>query len=196
MEAKVDWYWLIENDSILKNPYVSGIGNLPDLHIDDFGKIVRTEDQFWIRSESSKYDGDPDDLLQTHLSGYLAISKRFRDALESLSVSGIQYLPLRVFDHSRRQVGLFFIANLLKLVPALDKKKSDYDLLPADYFIPEMRGLISGIRKACLKKEYLNDLDIFRLADYPFMIFVSGRVKDIFIKNNFTGASFSKVECT
>jgi hypothetical protein len=47
--------------------------------------------------------------------------------------------------------------------------------------------------KPVLRKSVIVGHDIFRVAEYPLAYFVSGRFREIFVRNKFTGYSFKEV---
>jgi len=69
-------------------------------------------------------------------------------------------------------------------------------IFPSNYFLPELRGEIRAIRKATLIKEIIKDKDAIRLEGYSNMLFVSDKIKNLFEKSGFTGASFVEVDAT
>lgn len=130
--------------------------------------------------------------MQSYL-GLPVYSARLRKVLDKSGFTGIQYLPIRVLRADGTPFDGFAIANILNLLPAMDYKKSDYDLYEDDYFLPARRGKVRGIRKPVLHSTVINGYDIFRLKEYKRYIIVSKRFRDIFVANNFTGYSFHEV---
>lgn len=192
------WYWVVECDNTVADPLVTDSDNLEALGFDewDFREGHRIDNWFtslFVKAQEPENDGDPDDVLQTHL-GIPIYSGRLRVALEQANINGIQYLPIKVLRPNGEQIKGFSIANILHLVPALDLDKSDYDVYPDDYFLPERRGLVSGVRKGVLKANELENHDIIRLKKYEVRIYISEKFKDVFEKNSFTGYSFHEVK--
>lgn len=194
------WYWVVECDNTVSDPLVTDSDNLETLGFDewDFRKGIRIDINTWptsvfVKALNSEDDGEPDDVLQTHL-GIPIYSERLRIALEEANIAGIQYLPLNVLRPNGEAINGYSIANILNLAPALDLDKSDYDVYPDDYFLPERRGLVSGVREGVLKADKLENCDIIRLEEYKVKIYASKKFKEVFENNNFTGYSFHEVK--
>lgn len=192
MSNEVRWFWPVASDNTVDDPYVGDLADLDGFEEGDLdcGKYIeKWTPNASIRATQSTNDGEPDDVLQTCLS-VPVYSRRLRSAIEEAGIAGIQYLPVMVFRPDGTRIGGYSIANLLNVVPALDLDKSDYDVYPDDYFLPQRRGQISGIRKAVLRRSALKDLDVIRLAEFVVDIYVSDRFKTIFERGKFAGYSF------
>lgn len=76
-------------------------------------------------SRSRKDDGHADDLLRTHLA-IPTFSSRFREALEYAGVAtgDIQYLPIRIFQSTGKEVRGYAMANIVSRVAALNYEES------------------------------------------------------------------------
>jgi hypothetical protein len=146
----------------------------------------------WVRATNIEDDGEPDDVLQNHLD--LPIySPQFVHALMKAHIQGIQFLPIKVIRPNGKILMGFEIANILEKKDCLVADQSDFDLFPGDYFIPERRGTIRGLRRAVLDLNLLDNCDIFRLSAYLPNIYVSEKIKVIFEGHYFTGYSFREV---
>lgn len=191
------WYWAIDNDNAVANPYVAGTGDLMGVEGWELwsGKpISNWNEASWIKAETAEDDGDPDDALQDYLSPPI-YSPRLRQALEAAGIGGIQWLPLHVLRPDGTEIPGYAIANIVNLVEgALDLERSDYDVYPPDYFLHERVGKVRGLRIPVLRAEKLQGLDIIRLAEYEAPFYVSERFKDTFEKAGCTGHSFREVE--
>jgi hypothetical protein len=99
-----------------------------------------------------------------------------------------------VLDSKSQDVGDFAVANVIDVVPALDRERSSYDTLPPDYFLPERRGNIAGIQRAVLDAKKLIGHHIIRLEEFRQGLYVSEHFKDAFERGQFTGYSFVEVE--
>lgn len=186
------WYWIVSCDNTVANPFVADTGDLKGFDRDDLTCGRRVEGwnpEAWVRASRSEDDGDPDDALQTHLA--LPIySRRLRGALGEASILGIQYLPIETIRPDGSHFGGFAIANILSVQPALDFERSDYELFPNDYFLPQRRGKVRCLKTAVLRASRLKEHDILRLAEYDEDIYVSERFKIVFETGGFTGYSF------
>jgi hypothetical protein len=146
--------------------------------------VMRVRDQRWA--------GEPDDVLQNYL-GLPVYSTRLKQALECQGISGIQYLPTRVFGFNSEELPTYYIANIVELRPALDPTTSDFDVFPPDYFLPSRRGKLSGLRRATLLSSQLRKCDVLRLAQFPASIYVSEQFKSAFEQEGCSGYSFEPV---
>ncbi|RJQ27969.1 MAG: hypothetical protein C4589_07420 [Peptococcaceae bacterium] len=190
------WYWTVDCANTVEDPLVAGKADLKGFEEWDFrrGQLIENWDgTAWLQVEEPQDDGDPDDVLQSHL-GLPIYSARLRKALDKAGVTGIQYLPVRVLHYDGTPIEGFAIANILNLLPALDFEKSDYDLYPDDYFLPERRGKVRAVRRPVLRYKVIEGCDILRLKEYKVMILVSERFRNLFVANGFTGYSFYEVK--
>lgn len=191
------WYDGIDCDNAVANPYVADTGDLMGVEQWELwsGKtMAHWNETAWIQARKPGNDGDPDDALQSYLSPPI-YSARLRQALEAAGITGIQWLPLHVLRPDGTEIPGYAIANIVNLVEgALDLERSDYDVYPPDYFLPERVGKISGLRIPVLRAEKILGLDIFRPAEYVVSFYVSERFKQAFEKAGCTGHSFREIE--
>jgi hypothetical protein len=193
---KEKWYWLVWWDNTLENPFVSGAGDLKGIEPDRFreGKRIDNWDESaWLSLEAVSGEGEPDDVLQNHLD-LLVFSPRLQQALSQAGIGGIQYCPIRIVSLDGSEERGFAIANILNLVPALDLQCSDYDQFPRNYFAKQNRGQVRAVRRAVLRGETLNGIDILRPAEYAASVYVSELFKRAFLTANHTGFSFHEVK--
>jgi len=188
------WYWLIQCDNTVDDPFVA---DTADASIDasalSSGKPIESWSEVaWLKAAKPEDDGDPDDALQNHL-GLPIFSPVLHEELMRADVRGFQYLPVRIIRPDGRVLGTFSIANIVECREALNMSRSNYDVFPDDYFLPERRGRVRGILSATLIADALRDCDVVRLKEFPFSIYVSQRFKDTFELGEFTGLSFVKV---
>jgi hypothetical protein len=190
------WYDVTECDNTVDDPLVTDTDELHGINEDDLsdGRIITNWDpKSWIQATKAEWDGVPDDALQSHLWPPI-YSYRLRNAIEAASIKGIQWLPINVLHRDGSSAGLFFVANILNMRPALDEERSDLTRYEEDYFIETRRGKVSGIWKPVLKKSELAQVDIIRLQQFTVAIFVSQKFKELFEQGRFTGWSFTEVE--
>lgn len=191
------WYHVIRHDNAVANPYVAGKGDLIGVDPEDLWSgipVTTWNEAAWIKAETVEDDGDPDDALQSYLRPPI-YSARLRQALEATGIGGIQYLPLHALRPDGTEIPGYAIANIVNLVEgALDLERSDYDVYPPDYFLPERVGRVRGLRIPVLRADKLKGLDIVRLAEYVVSFYVSERFKDAFEKAGCTGHSFREVD--
>jgi hypothetical protein len=94
----------------------------------------------------------------------------------------------------RTSIDGFSIANVLNCADALDRRLSNFDVFPDDYFLPQRRGQIRAIKKPVLMRGALIAFHIIRLAQYKAPIYVSERFVRAFEFIDCTGFSFHEVE--
>jgi hypothetical protein len=192
------WYKLLQIYDAEGQPYVSSRDDLhgwEEWQLSQGKPIERWDNGAWIKCIENETDGVPDDGLWNHL--VLPIfSSRVQRALADAKIEGIQYLPIRVLRPDDSEYFGYAIANILNLPEALDREKSDFDVFPEDYFLPDRRGLISGIRKTVLRKKPLHEFHIIRLKEFDVAVFVSQHFVDVYEENKFTGYSFAPVQLT
>jgi hypothetical protein len=129
------------------------------------------------------------DYLSTDL-GWFVISAKFKDTLDRIGVTNIQYIPVRiknVVDDS--VVEGYFVANICSLIDALDLANSEY----SEFEVDENEKVLS-IRKYALKRNAIKDLHVFRVEKSPLAIFVSEKVKEEVERNKITGCDFLEVK--
>ncbi len=193
-----DWYQVIRGANTVKSPLVTNDDDLCGYEEDDFtnGEYIGVENwcsEAWVGSKLKKDDGDPDDVLVNHLMIPI-FSPRLKKNIEKITMKEIEFLPLKIIKPSGSIINSFYIANIVNVIEAVDKKKSEFDIFPNDFPNPNMRGKISFFKKLILNKKAIKNNNIFRLAEYKEKIIVSGKVKEVFVKNNYTGYKFSEVE--
>jgi len=189
------WYRPIWCSNTVADPYVSNSGDLgsfEEWQLREGREVSGWPDNAWIKADP-RADGDPDDVLQTHLAVPI-YSARLRDALVNAGISGIQYLRVKVLRVSGVELPGFEIANIINRIAALDLDRSSYSTYASDYFRPERRGEISGLRKPILRGRALDGVDIFRLQEYSVAEFVSEKFVLAFRSAGCTGYSFREVQ--
>jgi hypothetical protein len=189
------WYWLVTNDNTVKNPFVSDTGDLEGFEKWIFADCKAFKDwseKAWVGANKPGNDGDPDDSLQNHF-GLLIFSAQLRIALEEAGIGGIQYLPIQVLRPTGSRIEGYCIINILNCVKAFDLGKTIHSRYPMDYFLPERRGELSSVRQVTLRSNQLKGHDIIRPEEYKVKVYVSGRFKEVFENNRFSGLSFHDV---
>ncbi len=192
------WFQVAGCDNTAANPLVTDSHDLRGYDEYAFmrgSQFTNWDPTSWLKASRPENDGDPDDALQNHL-GLPVYSARLSNALTASGIHEIQYLPVQILRPSGECVLGFSIANTLSVVSALDIAHSDYDTFPDDYFLPERRGRIAGLRRAILRASALHGHDVVRLAEFPFDIFVAEAFRSTFDSAECTGYSFVEVEIT
>lgn len=189
------WYWVITSSNTVENPLVTDNDNL-DGREDEFvmGKTWH-ETQQPLRLEASKpeNDGLADDALQNHLDLPI-LSSSLQQTMIAEAIRGTQMVPIELVRPDRTKIEGYAILNVLCRRDALNRSRSDFELFPEDYVLPQRRGMVRAVRRPVLDARSLLDTDFVRLNEYPFQLFVSERVRDLFEKGRFTGWAFREVE--
>jgi hypothetical protein len=149
-----------------------------------------------LYSDEKECDGDPDDMLANDL-GLPVFSERLRKELAKAAIAteDFQFLPVRVALSTGREFGGFAIANILSRVPALDPDHSFMLDIDEDEIDPlTEKAKVTGIGRAALRADALQNHDVIRLLEFFPAIYVSRRFRDIFNQNGFTGATFYPLE--
>jgi hypothetical protein len=151
----------------------------------------------WLKVVTGRNEGEPDDVL-ANVHAMPIYSARLRAALDAAGITGIQYLPVRIYHRDGSLVDGYSIANILSLVPALDLERSDYSRFGDSLFVtpttPDHAERISEIRTAVLRRSLLEGHDIIRLKELRLIVYVSEGFKEVFEANHFTGYGFREVE--
>lgn len=189
------WYWVITSSNAVQNPLVTdsdNFGGKEDAFV--LGKSwEQSSSRLWLAALKPEYDGVADDALQNHLD-LPVLSGSVQHAMTKAAVRGAEFVPIEVFRPDRTGIDGFAILNVLHRVDALDRGKSDFDVFPDDYVIPQRRGMVRALRWPVLNARRIIDTDFLRLNEYPFPLYVSERVRGIFEKGGFSGWSFREVE--
>lgn len=131
---------------------------------------------------------EPKDLLPNNL-GWLLISQKFKNVLNTIEIIGVQYLPVNIIEkNTGEKLEGFSVLNIISLIDALDLTHSTYTEI-------EARGQkYLSIIKYALDSEKLNDFHIFRLENSKFACFISQIVKEQLETNKTTGCDFLEVK--
>jgi len=190
------WYWTVGCTNAVGNPFIAESSFLNGLDESSFerGESIGDWDPVaWLAARKALNDGEPDDVLQNSL-GLPVFSSRLQQALLAAGIDDVEYLPIHVRRPSGEEIAGFAIANVLRLVEALDVPRSDVSVFPQDYFLLDRRGRVSAIRRAVLRESRLWERDIVRLFEFPSSVYVSERFRDVFVSAGCTGFGFVRVE--
>ena len=192
------WYWAISWENTVQNPFVSSTEDIYGHEEWEFRRgeyAERWNPQAWIQCTKAEWDGEPDDVLQTHLNIPI-YSSRLQEVIGKARFSGIQFLPIRVLRLNGSEVPGFAIANILNIPSTMDMEQSWYDKFADDYFAPEDRGRVSGVYRMVLKQKSLEGCDIIRVREFHQSVYVSERFKREFEAARCTGYSFQEIRLT
>lgn len=176
-----------END----DDYVIVTSNKKAEEYDD--KLVKGElIKNWDREMKFKYNVEEGKILTDYLAsdnGWFIVSKKFRDLMKETIGKSIQYLDINIINSiTKEDDNTYKVANVTTLLDALDLENSIYDFFELD------DEKILSVEKYALKKEKINNYNIFRLKDESIPIFVSEEVKNIIEENLLIGFKFLEVK--
>lgn len=141
-----------------------------------------------------KEQGPVLDYTETSTRTVPIVSLRLKQALEKITRDEVEFIAVEVAGmtaEQRVQHGEFFIMNVCKQVECLDPARSMVTYYPDDNYGGKDAGKISMIYRLVLDPtRIVGDEHIFRLPEYPFVIIVSEKVRDIVLENNYTGMRF------
>ncbi|HKD79392.1 MAG TPA: DUF1629 domain-containing protein [Candidatus Angelobacter sp.] len=192
------WYWAISWGKTVSNPFVSSAEDLKgyeDWQLERGHHIEHWDPTAWIRCTKPEWDGEPDDVLQTHLAIPI-YSPRWQEVIRNARFSGIQFLPIRVLHMNGGEIPGFAIANILNIPFAMDLERSHYTMFDDDDCEPEDRGKVSGVYRMVLRRSPLSNYDVIRVKEFHQSLYVSERFKLEFEAAKFTGYTFQEVQLT
>lgn len=143
----------------------------------------------WDKRETftfSKSDGSELTDYICNDFGWIIVSDNFKKTFENEGMTGIQFLQVSVVNKDNDiDVGIYYVANIINLIAAVDMEKSEYfEILPDRY------SFVSFV----LKEEAIRGFDIFRLKEYDVQAFSSEKFKKMIKNNKLTGFNFNKVK--
>jgi hypothetical protein len=151
------------------------------------GKFIEN----WNKNITFYYNPKEGDILTDYLAnnlGWFIVSKKFKDIINELGTSEIQYLPVNIVDlESNSNKNIYYVANVLEVVDAIDLEHSDYSVMELD------NEKIYSIRKYALKQEGIINKDLFKLNGDEIPLFVSESFKHSVETYNITGCDFSEI---
>ena len=156
-------------------------------------KIVKGEFvNDWNKEIKFEYNIEDGKIFTDYLAsdnGWVIVSKKFRDIMKEITKECIQYLDINIVNSMTGEEDKSYkVANIIKLVDALDLENSTYDFFELD------DEKILSVEKYALKKEEISNYDIFKLEGETIPIFVSERFKKIVEENSLVGFKFLEVK--
>ena len=110
----------------------------------------------WNDNITFNFNPNEGDRLTDYLAnnlGWFIVSKKLKDTISNLGVEGIQYLPVNIVDlESNSTIIEYYIANILKIVDAINLNNSDYSVMDLD------GEKIYSIRKYAVTQDKINKL--------------------------------------
>jgi len=186
--------------SVIVNPlYIQNI-ELKELNFWDLtnGKFVEN----WHQDTVGFYKGNPQ-LIDFPITAYdiPIVSMRLKIFLESLGVESIQYLPICLKNSNGKisELNNYFIANILRVVDAINRKHSVYQTWTKKNLMfwekrEWMLGTFRDVKKAVLNFDLVKQERLFRIKGWSGLIVIREDVKREIENANITGFVFSKVE--
>ena len=156
--------------------------------------IVCEGNKIEIWNDEITFDFNPDEgkVATDYLGnsyGWLIFSGNFINETNNLINESIQYLPITIRDKKNNTKLLgYHVANVYKVIDALDLENSKYDLFELD------DEKILSVEKYALKKEVIEGYNIFKLENDTIPTFISEDLKNKIEENNLTGFQFLEVK--
>jgi uncharacterized protein DUF1629 len=116
------------------------------------------------------------------------ISPPMREGLGKAGVDNIEYYPARVINRSTKEERKYFAANVIGLVSAMDRGKSDFMPYDSD------PNIILDISKLVLDERRCAGVQLFRLAEFEILMVVDEGVKIELERRNLFGLQFVRPE--
>lgn len=147
-------------------------------------KINEDEIKFssiWLKNVSKRFP----DLMGTGSSEYF-ITDKFKDLILSMeSPENIHFIH-GVFTRKPKE---YWLMNLLNNVECFDWENSEYTIYDEARV---GRKAINEIEKLAIKEEKVNGRNIFQIAEYPFSIYISQKLKDAMEEHGITGYALDR----
>jgi len=144
----------------------------------------------WPEGVTFYTEGEPlEDYLYPIGVWWVIVSERVKQALEELGASeGVQFLPIRVIrKETGEDVPGYYVMHVWRHIAALDEEHAKF-IEPRDEKYPQL-----SIAVVALRREALQDMDIFQLKEDPGSIYISRRVKKRLEEMEATGFKWIRV---
>ena len=109
-------------------------------------------------------------------------SRKFINAINSLGIDNIEYLPVDVTNRKTNQKMDYCVANVLGRINALDENKSE--------FLFSSNGGIIDVKKMVFDRHKIQEHKIFMLGEVPMLVIVHKSIKEIVESLGLTGFKF------
>jgi hypothetical protein len=122
--------------------------------------------------------------------GFHFVSEKLKQLLETLSGAQFEFLPIRLRNHKKKVLpDAYYIANLLDIVEAVDRERSDFvvDALFKDE-IEHFRTLVLDLKKVG------PDRKLFRLRERPRLVIIREDLARAILEAGCTGVTFMPME--
>ena len=149
------------------------------------GKEIKHIDHRIFRFDGQSNQGLPD-YFDAH-AGWILCSKKLVNIINGIvDENDIQWLTPRVEQESQEKFEGYLLLNVIKRLPCMDMKISEYKL--------DEDGEVDSINKLVIqlpKKEF--KLNLFRLAEFPVMLLGSRKLRELCVENEVTGIYFKDI---
>lgn len=184
------WIWANElddeNEAMIYG--VPAIIESEDLRFDEGVRIEREISLIEIIRDEDSQGLLTDNLIAPGVSGLL-LSSRIRNSFELIGIDNIDYYHCRITNPiDNTYSDDYLIANIVGKIECIDREKSD--LIMHSHYKDE----IEFINSLILKEDVIKNLKIFRLQENTEIIVVHESVRDMCVKERFTGIKFYKPE--
>ena len=197
---KIKYYQLLTCCRPKKEPYIWSKTNMNDFGLDEddflMGKDFSAFNQR-IRFEIGDYGsyGELDDGLQGTMIKLPVVSESVKEKITERGITGLQYVPVDVITEESKVE--YWIINCLQCINAFDYDNSEYHSKSFFSGDPNDKYIIRYVKKYALHEELVIGHDMFVLNYEPYRrVIVSSKIKNLFLKNKFSGWSFKPVYLT
>ena len=146
----------------------------------------------WNKNTKLCYSEDEGNVFTDYLAmdkGWILVSNKFYNIMHEIIDDSVQFLNIMIEDKKTgNENSSYRVLNVTKHLNALDFDNSVYDI-----FEVEDEKIIS-VEKYALKKNLVENNNIFKLENEPIPVFVSEKFKQIVEENRLTGFYFSEVK--
>lgn len=156
-----------------------------DIHMVRNGSFI----ELWDENFSFDFDLSEGDKVTDYICNNLSwfiVSDKFKRAIEYMSITGIQYLPVNIINKNNgERLEDYYVANICNLVDCINMEKSEYI---------DCGNNIKLFISFVIEEDKIEEKDIFRIKGSNTSIIVSDKIKDIIKVNKLKGFDFEKVE--
>jgi hypothetical protein len=117
--------------------------------------------------------------------GMIVASERFKKFLESRNLKNVEYLPVRILDHSGMIPGNYFIIHPVYPQDCLDLEQSQ-----PSYSIISRKTIRKVTRLVIDERRLDPEVMLFRILNYPSEVILKKELADQILAKGFTGVSF------
>jgi len=130
-------------------------------------------------------------MVDYHPTPYTVISPKIQEIIENFNLKGVQLLPLVIKGKNDELYKDYKLIHIYKIIPALDKGKSDFKWV-------SNLNIANPIRRLRLKEKVLDEISLedrllFRLEENTVFELYHKKIVDAILATNPEGISFTKV---